>query len=205
MQEPFVKWPATNRHLKIMISRNLPFLCHNSNRLKVHAAPALFLILLVLSLTASLDLWPKLRAQKLKARAKIDVYIDPSDYFYYYYSFKYLNKALQFDDINSQIHSLSKLDRKLTSPYLTKDKEPKIYLIILYERSLEKYQETLDLLNSRHNMVLWIITAQGGGEFQFPPDFRLDATTSASSQSAFIQDFRNQILPRILTIYTDLL
>ncbi len=188
-----------------MISRNLSSFCHNSNRLKVHVAPAVFLILLVFSLAASSDLWPKLRAQKPKARAKIDVYIDPSDYFYYYYSFRYLNKALQFDDIDSRVQSLSKLDRKLASPDLTKDKEPKIYLIILYERSLEKYQETLDLLNSSHNMVLWIISAQGGGEFQFPPDFRLDATTSASSQSALIQDFRDQILPRILTIYTNLL
>ncbi len=135
---------------------------------------------------------------------KIDVYIDPTNYYYYYYSFDYLYKYLNLDGFSPQIKVLSKrglrgaMDRV---GYRGGNHDSHVYLVIVSERNLEEYQETLELLANRYQLVLWVISPQGT-QFRPPPGFALDATTSASSQTALQQDFRDQVLPRLLTIYT---
>ena len=143
---------------------------------------------------------PKVSAKINNHVVEVDVYIDPTDYFYYYYSFSYLNKALKLDGLERKIQSLSKLEVEPNIDNYYNEQKTKIYLVIIYEKNLDKYQEMLELIDFREHLVLWIISP-AGGKLANPSDFNLDGMSSASSVDIFHQEFRSYILPRILTFY----
>ncbi len=147
-------------------------------------------------------IYPESFGYTMNRIVEVDVYIDPTDYFYYYYSFNYLNRALKLDGLERKIQSLSMLEVEPNIDNYYHDQKPKIYLVIIYQHNLDKYQEMLELINFREHLVLWIISPEGE-KLVNPTDFNLDGMSSASIVDSFHQEFRSYILPRIFTLYTN--
>ena len=130
----------------------------------------------------------------------IEVYIENGSH--YYYSYNYLRKALRLDGFRTSVQSLSKFRlneyRDPATDHSLKQARDKIYLIVVSQNRLESYQQVLECFDRQCSMILWVLNPEGFTPL--PANF--DVTTSASTKDDFLQVFRAEILPQIISRYT---